>query len=191
VEGTFFQKKKPRARRAYGKRLAILVPILVILAAIFTGEWYLTQMIFSRSPIPRDAARQDKLDIFFITRNDQFTVNPATIQYDQSKHSLIYYVKPASSDNPIIVSQESSGRYATNDRAYKAFIDTLHVQTTFNTTFGAVYIAKPDQLNGDQALVLNDHGVVLFMRGGTEVTSKEWRDLIGKLYIIPNPQRLW
>lgn len=155
---------------------ALCVLLIGVTAAFFAVRH------FTASPIPQGVIRQIDFAVMYPKSSKDVSFDRNSIKYDPETKVLSFIVITYGISSTF-TEQATPDPFTDIPNYYQTFADKMNSYRSFDTYNGRVDITRPTTLKGDQALLMNAKGTLLFAHPTRDLNEQQWRALINSLQI--------
>lgn len=155
--------------------------ITIIIAIVFVGLIGYHQSQVSRRIIPVSISHELSFSIYWPTKTSIAVGDKASIKYNPSE-KLFSYTASLKDGNILTISEQPTpDTFVDVPNAYDKLIESMQKYKSFESSAGTIYLTRPVNLGGNQAGVMNSHGVLMFVKVAKDVTEDNWARFFNNL----------
>jgi hypothetical protein len=155
--------------------------VIVLCVAAFVGFSYINNHNDS-AKVPEEIASQLDFSPFVVMTPKKNNMQVYSYKYDPDTKTLSYIVRLHDSRQLTFNEQASPSNFDEIPELYSKLLDGLNRYADISTSNGRLYLTRPK--DGKQVGVLNERGVLLFVRANTQdLSEQQWKSLIERLEI--------
>ena len=130
-------------------------------------------LLLPKPPIP-GPIKQQLTSTLLVPKNSRVAVDRQSAKYDTSLKLLTF--NATAFGKQLVVSEEPTpDEFVDVPQAYQKVLDSMNDYSDFDTAIGSVHLARPSNLHGKQAAVLNAKGTLLFAKPAGDLSTDQWR----------------
>lgn len=168
-------------KRSFGSR-RLWVTIAIAAAVLIIGGAGLFVMTRSPQPIPSSVSKQLSFSPFALSPSRANGATAKSFRYDKSQSVFSFVLTTANHHTFTVSEQASPQNFSDIPTLYTKLLDGLNQFDTVSTFNGTLTLTRPS--GGGEAGVLNDKGVLMFIRSASGSVSKdEWKQVTEMLDI--------
>lgn len=115
---------------------------------------------------------------------DGWVLQQERTNYDKTTGVLTLHTIQNGRNRSIILTEQSlPGVFNDIPSQYSKMLTTMNEYSELQTSFGAVALTRPKELNGGQAAVISKSGTLIFAKPSVDLTDDVWRDFFESLRI--------
>lgn len=133
--------------------------------------------------IPPEIKKQLNFVILYPENNNPVIVNRNTFKYD-SQTKVLSFMSVCYGAQGTITEQVTPDSFVDIPGYYDKVLEQMNSYSSFDTVIGTAYLTHPSSLNGDQVVVMNTKGTLMFVHSTKEVSQDNWRQFFNSLEII-------
>jgi hypothetical protein len=164
------------------KRLIVMITITVLaVCGVVGGVGYVAYRTRTKT-IPSSVAKQLSFSPFVITDAKHYKTDSFKYDADNKGFSFVAQVIGDPNTSYTISQQETPDTFTDIPALFDKILGQLNSYDTVNTFNGALFVTRPK--NAGQVAVLNEKGILMFIRSNHDVTSTQWKELAESMDIL-------
>ena len=156
--------------------------LAVLCLGLGGGFW----LAHRHQPVPQSAASSGfeaaSFPVYKPSSDSCWQPSASGAAYDTASGVLTLSLK--NTDNTLVLTQQSSPQvFSDVPQQYARMLATMNQYAEVQTSFGAVALTRPKELNGGQAAVINKTGTLLFAKPTQDLNNEQWTEFFNNLQL--------
>lgn len=164
------------------KQPAVLATFFVI--ALFIVILFATVFNQPKPVLPEDIQKKANFNIYALDDNDKiFAIDKKSISFDEKNNILLFTVN-GDGISAVITQQATPESFSVVQGGYQKLLESMRQYKEVKTRLGTATLTKPEELKGQQIVVANPPGTLIFARPDKELNDSRVQQLFDSLLIL-------